>query len=165
VSAGKDGAGDVARLISYAVIGVVSAGLFLDSRGLPTTRWEVLGAGAFPQIVFGLLVVLAVMGLVDGIRKLPPGALGDFGPAALAWLRKRYLVGAIFGLFALYLVSLPVIGFAWATFGFLMGGQALLAPRTPRAMLLALVIALVFSFGLNAVFAELFNVFLPRAGV
>jgi len=35
-------------------------------------------------------------------------------------------------------------------------------PRTPKSIALAAVVAVVFSFGLNWLFAEVFTVFLPR---
>lgn len=165
VNATDDGAGGIARLVSYAVILLMSVVLFLDANGLPTSRWEVLGAGAFPQLVFGLLIVLSFAAIVDGVRKLPAGAAGRFPGATAQWLRKRYLVVIMFALFAVYLIALPFAGFSWATFAFLMVAQILLSPRTPKALLLSLVIALVFSFGLNTLFGQVFNVFLPRAGV
>lgn len=165
MSAQGNGSGEIPRLISYAVLLVVAIGLFFNARGLPTTRWEVLGAGAFPQLVFGLLAVLATVGLVGDLRRLPRGALRRFGGSITVWLRRHYLVVAMFLLLGVYLLLLRTLGFPWSTFGFLLATQALLAPRTPRTLALALVIALVFSFGLNWVFAEIFNVFLPRAGV
>lgn len=63
-------AGEVARLLSYLVILAASVGLFFDARTLPTSRWEVLGAGAFPQLVFALLALLSLVALADALRKL-----------------------------------------------------------------------------------------------
>lgn len=162
---GGDGAGGIARLVSYAVILLLSVVLFIDASGLPTSRWEVLGAGAFPQLVFAVLGLLSVAAIVEDLRKLPAGALGRFPAAAWAWMRTRSLVAVVFVLFALYLIALPLAGFSWATFVFLLAAQGALAPRTPRALGLGLLIAVLFSFGLNTLFAEVFNVFLPRAGV
>lgn len=155
-------AGGVARLLSYLVILAVSAYLFFDARALPTSRWDVLGAGAFPQLVFALLALLAVIALVDALRKLPGAAFAGFGAAAVQWLRARHLVVALLVLFALYLAVLPRAGFSWSTFAFLLAAQVLLAPRRPVVLAVLVVLALLFSFGLNTLFAEVFNVFLPR---
>lgn len=155
-------AGEVARLLSYAVILAASVFLFFDARGLPTSRWEVLGAGAFPQLVFGLLSALCALAIVGTLRKLNLAAVRGFPAAALGWLRTRYLVLVMAACFGLYLLAIPPLGFSVATFVFLLATQLVLAPRRWTSFLLALGIALLFSFGLNALFAEVFDVFLPR---
>ena len=60
------------------------------------------------------------------------------------------------------LIAIPVLGFSLASFLFIFGLEVVLMPRRPVAIAVALVVALVFSFGLNWLFAEVFNVFLPR---
>lgn len=158
----REEAGEVARLISYAAILAVSIFLFFDARGLPTSRWEVLGAGAFPQLVFGLLSALSGLAIVGSLRKLSLAGARGFAAAAAGWLRRRYLVPVIAACFGGYLLAIPQVGFSVATFVFLLATQLVLAPRRWTSFLLALVVALLFSFGLNALFAEVFNVFLPR---
>lgn len=158
----REEAGEVARLISYAAILAVSIFLFFDARGLPTSRWEVLGAGAFPQLVFGLLSALSGLAIVGSLRKLSIAGASGFAAAAAGWLRRRYLVPVIAACFGGYLLAIPQVGFSVATFVFLLATQLVLAPRRWTSFLLALVVALLFSFGLNALFAEVFNVFLPR---
>jgi putative tricarboxylic transport membrane protein len=155
-------AGEVARLISYLIILAASAWLFFDARALPTSRWEVLGAGAFPQLVFATLALLAAAASVDTLRRLRGAAFAGFGAAASGWLRARYLVFALLALFGLYLAVLPRAGFSWSTFVFLLAAQFLLAPRRPVVLAVLVVLALLFSFGLNTLFDEVFNVFLPR---
>lgn len=157
-------AGEVARLLSYVAILAVSAWLFFEAGSLPTSRWDVLGAGAFPQLVFGVLALLALAAIVGALRGLRPAALADFGAATLGWLKRRYLVVALLALFGIYLAVLPLAGFSPATFVFLLAAQFLLLPRRPRTIAVALVLAVVFSFGLNELFASVFNVFLPRGG-
>lgn len=160
----RNEAGEVARLISYVVVMAAAVYLFFDARGLPTSRWEVLGAGAFPQLVFAVLALLAATAAVGSLKTLGAAAFAGFPGAVVEWLRTRYLVVLVLALFGLYLIVLPLAGFSLATFGFLMVTLLLLSPRTPLAILTALIIAAVFSFGLNLLFAEVFNVFLPRGG-
>ncbi|MGD1880321.1 MAG: tripartite tricarboxylate transporter TctB family protein [Kiloniellaceae bacterium] len=158
-------AGEVARLLSYVAILAGSAYLFFDARALPTSRGDVLGAGAFPQLVFATLALLAAAALAASLRKVSRQALRGFGAATVQWLRHRYLVVCVLGLFGLYLAVLPILGFSLATFGFLLVTQLLLLPRSAKAIAAAVVIALLFSFGLNALFDTVFNVFLPRGGI
>ncbi|SES23722.1 Tripartite tricarboxylate transporter TctB family protein [Tranquillimonas rosea] len=155
-------AGDVARLLSYVVIFLASVGLFVEATTIPTSRFEVLGAGSFPKLIYGGLVLLSGAAIFGAVRRLPSGALSRFAPSVPDWFVRRRLVLAVFACLGVYLAALPWIGFSWATFAFLVVLLVILSPRTPFSLGLTLVIALLFSFGLNWLFAEVFNVFLPR---
>jgi hypothetical protein len=72
------------------------------------------------------------------------------------------LVFLLFACLFVYVLSMPVVGYPVATFVFLLVLQITFAPKTRMAIGIALVLALIFSFGLNWLFAEVFNVFLPR---
>jgi hypothetical protein len=75
----------------------------------------------------------------------------------------RYrLVVAVLAFFVAYVAAMPQLGFSLASLVFLFATQLVLGPKTPRAIAVMAVVALVFSFGLNWLFAEAFNVFLPR---
>ena len=155
-------AGEVARLISYVVLLVASILLWFEASGLPTSRWEVLGAGAFPKLVLGVLAVLSAVAIADSLKKLRVTGWPAFGGAVLWWLRARRLVILLFLVLAVYLWAIPWLGFSLATFLFLLVAQALLAPRTWLAAGVGLAIAVLFSYGINWLFAEVFLVFLPR---
>jgi len=155
-------AGEVARLISYILILLASAGLFVAATKIPTSRFERLGPGAFPEIVFGGIVLVALIATVDALRKIPRGAYGRFTAQTAAWVRKRYLVFITLGAMTAYLLAIPIAGFPIASLIFLFTLQVILMPRRPRSIAIAAVVAVVFSFGLNWLFAEVFTVFLPR---
>ena len=162
VKARAEEAGEIARLLSYVVLLLASAGLFVVATGIPTSRFESLGAGAFPQIVFAGIALLAVIAIVDALRKIPAPAYGRFAKEAAGWARRRYLVFVCLFALTVYLLAIPLLGFSIATLVFLFGLQVILMPRRPVAILIAALIAVVFSFGLNWLFAEVFTVFLPR---
>ncbi|QFS82533.1 Tripartite tricarboxylate transporter TctB family protein [Roseivivax sp. THAF40] len=155
-------AGEVARLLSYVALLAVSAGLFLEARVIPTSRFEVLGAGAFPMLVHGVLMLLLLIAIVGSVRSLPGSAYGRFAARITGWAVERRLVFAVFGCLAVYLAAMPVIGYPIATLGFLLVLQIVLSPKTRTAIALAVALSILFSFGLNWLFAEVFNVFLPR---
>lgn len=155
-------AGEVARLLSYAVLLVAAVLLYFEASGLPTSRWEVLGAGAFPQLVLGALALLSAIAIFDSLKKLRAAGQLGFGEAVLWWLRARRLVVFLFVVFVVYLWAIPWLGFSLATLSFLLVAQALLAPRTLFALGMGLVIAVLFSYGMNWLFADVFSVFLPR---
>jgi hypothetical protein len=154
--------GEIARLLSYVALLAVSAGLFLEARAIPTSRFEALGAGAFPMLVHACLSLLLVVSIVGSVRRIPVDAYGRFAAAAVVWAREKRLVLVLFACLAVYVAAMPVIGYPVATLIFLIVLQVTLAPKTRTAIAVALVLSLVFSFGLNWLFAEVFNVFLPR---
>jgi len=158
----KKEAGEIARLLSYVVLLAVSATLFVEATVIPTSRFEVLGAGAFPMLVNGVLMLMLAGAIVGSVRRIPRHAYGAFAGMVAAWVRARRLVFVVFGCLGAYLIVMPMIGYPIATFVFLTVLQLSLAPRTPRTIALILVLAVIFSFGLNWLFAEVFNVFLPR---
>jgi hypothetical protein len=164
MSVGPDAAargGRPGQLVSYAVILAIAAWLFWEAGDLPASRWEPLGAGTFPRLVLGALALLAATALVREFRlwRREGGAVHLASGATLARYR---LVVAVLGLFVGYVAVLPQLGFALASFVFLLATQVVLGPKTRRALAIMVVAALVFSFGLNWLFAEAFNVFLPR---
>lgn len=155
-------AGEIARFLSYVAILAASAALFVSAGRIPSSRFETLGAGAFPRFVFGAICLVAVIAIVDALRKIPRGAWANFGKECLAWAKRCHLVFVCLAAFSLYIVGLPILGFSIASFIFVLGLQVILMPRRPVALLVAVVVALMFSFGLNWLFAEVFTVFLPR---
>lgn len=156
------GSGDIARLLSYIALLAASVGLFLEARTIPTSRFEVLGAGAFPMLVHGSLILLLIGSIIGSLRKIPADAYGRFAADVVAWGKAKRLVFVVFAGLGLYVAIMPVIGYTFSTFLFLTALLVVLAPKTRIAFVIALGLAVIFSFGLNWLFAEVFNVFLPR---
>lgn len=155
-------AGEVARFLSYIVLLLASVALFVSAGHIPGSMFETLGAGAFPRFVFGTIILVAFIAVVDSMRKIPRDTWGRFGVNTLHWIKSRFLVILCFGIFVSYLLVLPILGFSFASFVFVLAIQWLLMPRSPVTILIAVLVALAFSFGLNSLFADVFNVFLPR---
>jgi hypothetical protein len=155
-------AGEIARLLSYVALFLGSVGLLISARSIPASRFESLGAGAFPTIVFGLIALVSAGAIFGAMRDIPKAAYGQFLSQTVAWARRCYLVFVSLGAFTVYLVAIPILGFSIASFIFLFCLQLILMPRSAKSILLALIIAVVFSFGLNWLFADVFTVFLPK---
>ena len=154
--------GEIARLLSYVALLAASVGLFIEATTIPTSRFEALGAGAFPMLVHACLILLLVTAIIGSLRKLPASAYGRFGAEAMGWLKARRLVLFLFLCLAVFVAGIPVIGYPVAAFLFLIVLQVTYAPKTRVTIGIAVLLALIFSFGLNWLFAEVFNVFLPR---
>lgn len=156
--------GEIARLLSYVALLAASVGFFLEARAIPTSRFEVLGAGAFPMLVHACLSLLLVTAIIGALRRIPAAAYARFPGDALAWVLARRLVFAVFICLFAFVLAMPVLGYPLASLLFLLVVQVTLAPKTRAAIGIAIVLSLLFSFGLNWLFAEVFNVFLPRGG-
>ncbi len=155
-------AGDIARLLSYVALLAVSIGMFLEARTIPTSRFEALGAGAFPMLVHVLLILLLISAIIGSVRQIPAEAYPRFASQAILWAKTRRLVLLMFVFLIIYITAMPVIGYPIATLVFLLAFLLTLSPKTKKAVALCVTLALLFSFGLNWLFAEVFNVFLPR---
>ncbi|PTW60196.1 tripartite tricarboxylate transporter TctB family protein [Breoghania corrubedonensis] len=155
-------AGEIARLLSYGLLLFASVGLFLSANAIPPSRFERLGAGAFPKIVFAGIALVAVIAIIDALRKIRHEAFGRFLGETVRWAQRRYLVFICLAALAACLVAIPVLGFSLASFLFIFGLELVLMPRRPVPIFIGLLVAITFSFGLNWLFAEVFNVYLPR---
>jgi putative tricarboxylic transport membrane protein len=154
---------EAARLLSYLLLIALSGGLYLVARDLPASRWEPLGAGAFPKLVLGTLALFCAIAAVHSIRKLVTSSQwAEPGAGARAWLVRHRFVVILFAGFGIYLAAIAQLGFTLASFAFLLFAQVLLAPRRWQSWVIALAIAAIFSWGVNLLFAEVFDVFLPR---
>ena len=78
-------AGEVARLLSYVLLLLASVGLFISASAIPPSRFERLGAGAFPKIVFAGIALVAVIAIVDALRKIPRAGYGRFFAETAGW--------------------------------------------------------------------------------
>lgn len=165
IDVGRGGV-EATRVCLDTVLALASVWLFVDAGSLPESRWEPLGAGAFPRMVFGLLALLCGLSALAEVRRLvardSPLDMRALGASSSRWWRERWLVVPLLALFGAYLYAVPRAGFSLATLVFMGAASALLAPRRYRAWLVAAVLAVTFSYGLNALFANVFDVFLPR---
>ena len=160
---------ELARLVVNLAIGALAVFLFVEAGSLPESRWEPLGAGSFPRLVFAALALLTALAVAGSVRRVLASARSaaiDWAAVRALprrWVVERRLVIALLVLFALYLAAIAPFGFPLATLGFMLVTGVLLAPRSPLGWLIVALLAVLFSYGLNALFAEIFDVFLPRA--
>jgi putative tricarboxylic transport membrane protein len=157
---GKAGA-DIA--FNLALLGL-SIFLFAQAGNLPPARFGVLGPGVFPRMVLIVLMCFNVVILALQTRRYlasQPLRSGFF--QTWVW-RNRLMLGTL-ALFILYVITVPLLGYSWASFGFILAAEILLGFRRGwRRLVIAIVVALAFSFGIDLLFQDVFSIFLP-AGV
>ena len=138
--------------------------LTLDLKDSPMVP---VGPGFYPRIVLALTAVLALGLLVSDLlarrkRQITPAPAS--GPATAPGPRLNYpLVAISFGVFALYCVALPALGFRIATFAYVVASNALLAPpRGWKGWAGSVILGLATAFVTWLVFERYLSVLLPR---
>jgi putative tricarboxylic transport membrane protein len=141
--------------------------LFYAAGDLPDSRWEPLGSGTFPRIVLGSLMLLnatIIIMKLGAARGEIRDHGRDFHRIVGDALGSSLLVIATFGLFGLFLVAIPLFGFVLSAFLFILILQLLLGrPITVKSVIVASIVAAVTAIGVDYVFENYFNVFLPQA--
>ena len=144
----------------FAGLAVLAASLvlFALTLDLKTNPMVPVGPGFYPRIVLGLTALLS-LGLV----------VSDFlgrktRPKEQPKQKLNYpLVAISFGVFALYCVALPSLGFRISTFAYVVASNLLLAPpRSAKGWAGAVVLGLATSFVTWLVFERYLSVLLPR---
>jgi putative tricarboxylic transport membrane protein len=132
-----------------------SLALFALTLGLKPSPLVPIGPGFYPRIVLGLTALLAAaLVAFDFLQKKKRAALpaADYASVALH-----------FGLFGVYVVALPWLGFRIATVAYVVAASAFMAPpRNARQWGGALVLGLVTALGTYYVFEHYLHVLLPR---
>lgn len=156
--------GERAKAVSHIIFNIallsIAIMMFSNASGLPSSAWEPIGSGTFPRLILVILAMLNVMIIAKEITKLRLTTKLSEG-SIKAWLWQHRLAFGVLSLFTLYALALPLIGFRWSTLPFVLACQFLLGARRPKQLLIAIIIALFMSFGLDALFRHVFTISLP----
>ncbi|MBO8127150.1 MAG: tripartite tricarboxylate transporter TctB family protein [Firmicutes bacterium] len=144
------------EIVFYIALIIASSVLYLNAGTLPSPPWEPLGSGSFPQMVFGLMAVLSLVGLIQKVREYRKST----GREKFSFSQYK-VVGLVFLLFTLYVAVFNFLGFIISTALFLIVTMWLIGPKTKRSLPLITVIALAFSVGMFYVFRVYLYVYLP----
>lgn len=149
------------HIVLNVILAILFIFLFLRAGSLPSSMWEPLGSGTFPRMVLGALVVFNGMIIGTEVRHfiatpaLPTKALSG-------WCYQHRLAFGVLGLFTLFILAVPIVGFRWASLPFLVACQYLLGARHLRGLVIAIAVAVVMSFGIEVLFRDVFTISLPR---
>jgi len=147
----------IAGLVVLAASLVLFA-LTLDLKHSPLVP---IGPGFYPRVVLGITAALSLgLVVVDVLARRKRPAV----PAAQPGARPNYsLVAISFGVFALYCIALPALGFRISTFAYVVASNVLLAPpRGTKGWVFAAVLGLATTFVTWLVFERYLSVLLPR---
>lgn len=148
------------QLVSYAIFALLSVYFFIVAGDLPSSKWEPLGASSFPKIILVMIGALSVLAFIaDGKRfmSLKKVAMN------MNWDKSQNKVVMLFVILIVYLVLTPVLGFKISTFVFLLITQLALGPKTKNNLIISLLISAIFAIGIFYLFANVFDIYLPRA--
>lgn len=150
----------------YTGLAVLAASLFLfwSTLGLERHPMVPVGPGFYPQLVLGITAVMALALLAWDLYVQRRRRTAPVAAAAVATEPRNYrLVLITFGIFALYVVALPWLGFRLATLVFIVAMQVVLEPpASPRRWILVAAVALATTIATYLVFEQYLKVLLPR---
>jgi hypothetical protein len=146
----RDGIAGLAVLAASLVL----FALTLDLKANPMVP---VGPGFYPRIVLALTAILSLGLLLSDV-------FGKRTHQEQARPRLNFsLVAASFGVFALYCVALPGLGFRIATFAYVVAASALLAPpRGAKGWAGTLILGFATAFVTWLIFERYLSVLLPR---
>ena len=151
----------VSHIIFNIALLIIAVMMFNNAGSLPSSAWEPIGSGSFPRLILAILTILSCIIIIKEIAKLRnTNALAS--GSIKAWLWQHRLAFGVLSLFAFYAIALPLIGFRWSTLPFVLACQFLLGARRPKQLVIAIIIAIFMSFGLEALFRHVFTISLPR---
>lgn len=148
------------RSLALALL-AMSGILLAETRNIPPpTSWQPYGSALFPQILLGIIAVLSLLLLLRTFFVRADHAAESDRPrrSLAAWIKHNSTVLSLFGLFGLYALLLPLIGYLPATLAFLVASLALLLGIDTRrkwiinlavSCTLAPLVYVTFRFGLN----------------
>lgn len=145
------------------VVAAASLLLFGLTIGLKDNPMVPIGPGFYPRIVLGLTAALGIALLVlDLLRSRRRPQAGDAKPPASAQ-SNHFAVALHFGVFGLYVVALPYLGFRIATVLYVGAANALLEPpRGLKGWMRVAALALLTTVAAYVVFERYLLVLLPR---
>ncbi|MFW3615544.1 tripartite tricarboxylate transporter TctB family protein [Billgrantia antri] len=153
------------RALALAML-VITGILMAETRNIaPPTSWQPYGSALFPQILLGIIAVLSLLLLLR--TWLVSQDVASSEPSRprrslTEWVRHNATVLSLFGLFGLYALLLPLIGYLIATLAFLMASLALLLGiDTRRKWLINLVVSCTIAPLVYVIFRFVLNVWLP----
>lgn len=153
------------RALALAMLAITGI-LLAETRNIaPPTSWQPYGSALFPQILLGIIAVLSLLLLLRSflVRSEVPKSEPDRPRRSLAaWIRHNAIVLSLFGLFGLYALLLPLIGYLPATLGFLVTSLALLLGiDTRRKWIINLAVSCTLAPLVYVIFRFVLNVWLP----
>ncbi len=146
--------------ITGLVVLAASLALFWATLGLERHPLVPVGPDFYPRIVLAITAALALcLVAVDVVAH----RRGRAAPAAPRKARNYALVAVSFGIFAVYVLALPYLGFRIATFVFVAVMQVFLErPANPRRWIIVIALAFAAALATYLVFESYLQVLLPR---
>ena len=147
----------------------LSLGLLVELRGTknPAIMMDQVSAAAFPNLLVGILLLLALLLITTSAIKLKKEkALGiKSEPAKLNWNKLKYTYQVpivMFVFLSFYIFLTPVIGFYTMTFAFFVSTGILLGGPGRRNIVMVVSAALAAIIGVYYIFQVYMYVIMPR---
>lgn len=138
---------------------ILSAVMYVASLSLPDSKWEPLGSGSFPKVLFASLFSLALILIVQKLIASRKSARIE-RLRLLNWIKENKIVLYCFLVLFSYIAFQRYLGFIISTLLFLLVFQWMLDPKNTNFPKIAL-ISVLFTFPVYFLFRLYLRVYLP----
>jgi len=149
----------------FSLVLLAGLAIFYQQSFLITKlTFDGLGAAFFPRIVILLtafLTLLLLMKSVDFTGAAVIEAKAVKAPKPPKEEKDVVLKWTFVGLFLVYIIILPWVGYVVATLAFLIGSMFWIGPRTLKSLPMIMIVGVVTTFGVQYLFGNLLRLFLP----
>ena len=149
-----------------AFVILLSGWLYIAAGEIPHLPFLPLGAAFYPRVILAALGVLGALLIATDLRRTRRlgGQLRvqNLGARLKRWASHYRTILLCFGLFGLYVGTLPILGYLISTFLFVAVLQWLLGTRRVQTILAAVIVAASTSSGTYLIFEGYLRIFLPR---
>ncbi len=148
--------------LTAVVFLLLTVGMYVATYSLPEPMFNQLASWTWPRTILVPLGLLSVVMLIQSQKSDQPAAtLGGF----LAWAKENVNPFLCFGLFFLFLLTLPTLGMLLGGLAYVFLTLCVLGGWQPRQMAVHAGISIVFVTGMWAIFSFALGVVLPEGTI
>ncbi|MBM7573349.1 tripartite tricarboxylate transporter TctB family protein [Aquibacillus albus] len=146
------------RVFSIIVLAICSLFFIESMKFSEKSGVQTFAPSFFPRVILVFIAILSVFIVIKSFKQVDKEKLGLL---IKHYVKEHYQVLAVIGIFFVYIGLISIIGFLWSSILFLFITFSLLRPIKRKALITNLTVAIVLPIGIQFVFQQLLNIYLP----
>ncbi|WP_078544727.1 tripartite tricarboxylate transporter TctB family protein [Litchfieldia alkalitelluris] len=147
------------RIFSIVVLAISGLFFFQTTKFSEKSGVQTFAPSFFPRIILFLIVMLSLYLLVKSFLKKDESE--KVVVMVKTYVKEHYQVLVMIGIFFLYILLIPMIGFLISSIFFLFITFTLLRPKKVKSLFANAIVAIALSISIQYVFQQMLNIYLP----
>lgn len=145
----------------FSIIVLAISGLFIieSTKFSEKSGVQTFAPSFFPRIILFLIFMLSLYLLIKSF--IENNDVDKISDLIRKYVKDHYHVIVIIGLFLIYILLIPLVGFLISSILFLLSTFTSLRPKKRKYLLANLIVAIVLPFGIHYVFQQVLKIYLP----